>query len=82
MKNLLPLLFTPLLMIGGCSSSDNSATSEKASETTQTTSPRKISKDNVFSTQINALDTAKMVGTAAQKSVDRNQQKLEEAKDQ
>ena len=74
------IFLLPLFVIGACSSSDDTATQETSSANTEKAAPKKVSSDNPFSTQINALDTAKMVGAAAQKSIDSSQQKLEDAK--
>ena len=71
------IFLLPLLLISACSSSDNSATQETSNTNTEKAKP-KISPDNPFSTQIDALNTAKSVGKAVQKSVDQNYQKLEE----
>ena len=73
-----PFIFLlPLLLIGACSSGDNSATQEASNTDAEKAKP-KISSDNPFSTQIDALNTAKSVGKAVQKSVDQNYQKLED----
>lgn len=72
------LLLIPIFLISACSSSDEAAPTSSA-ETTTKAEPKKISPNNPFATQINALDTAKLVGNAAQQSVDSSQQKLEDA---
>ncbi|MCK5263066.1 MAG: hypothetical protein KAJ92_05235 [Gammaproteobacteria bacterium] len=71
------IFLLPLLLISACSSSDNSATQEASNTDAEKANP-KISSDNPFSTQIDALNTAKSVGKAVQKSVDQNYQKLED----
>ena len=80
------LLMFPIIFItvGGCSGSDDTASQQSSNEAVsgaEKAAPTKVAPSNPFSTQINALDTAKMVGKAAQKSIDTNQQKLEDARD-
>lgn len=72
------ILLLSVFTIAGCSSDDDIPTPTTPAATEQAT-PKKISDDNPFATQVNALDTAKMVGEAAQKSIDANQQMLDEA---
>ena len=72
-----------MFLLAGCSSSDTTSTGEKAAEATTTvkkTAPKKISDDNVFSSQVKALEAAKAAGSAAQQSIDSNQQKLDATK--
>lgn len=75
------LLLIPIFLISACSSSDEAAptSSTETTEAAAKAEPKKISPNNPFATQINALDTAKLVGNAAQQSVDSSQQKLEDA---
>jgi len=73
---MLPIAF---IAVGGCSSEEDIPAPKSPGMITEQAAPKKISPDNAFSTQINALDTAKMVGAAAQKSIDNNQQKLDDA---
>lgn len=76
------ILLLSFFTIGGCSNDDEMPapkTTEEASAPTEQAAPKKISDDNPFATQINALDTAKLVGKAAQESIDSSQQKLEDA---
>jgi len=80
MKKYQFILFLPLFIIGGCSSSEDTATQETSDKAFDKTAPIKISKDNPFSGQVEALNAAKAVGAAAQQSIDKNQQKLEDAK--
>lgn len=80
MKILPLILLLPVFCLSACSSSDDSAAPETPKASTEKVKT-KISPDNPFSTQINALGTAKLVGKAAQESVDRNQKKLEAAQD-
>ncbi|MCW8830980.1 MAG: hypothetical protein OQK32_05595 [Gammaproteobacteria bacterium] len=80
MKKYRLALLLPLFAIGCSDDNDLPApkTNDEASASTQA-APKKISDDNPFATQVNALGTAKAVGAAAQKSIDANQQKLDEA---
>ena len=77
------ILCLPLLAISGCSDKDEIPTPKTPAATTSTqqAEPAKISPSNPFSTQLNALETAKQVSGAAQQSIDDNQQKLEQASD-
>ena len=81
MYKYLPALLTALIALSGCSeSADTSAQQtpvvDNADEATQ---PHKISQDNPFSTQVNALNTARAVSSAAQQSIDSNQQQLQDS---
>ncbi len=80
MNKYLSIFSITFLVMAGCSSEEDIPTPKTPSTSTEQAAPKKVSQDNPFSTQINALDTAKMVGAAAQKSVDNNQQKLQDAK--
>ena len=87
MNKYLPILAIALFALGGCSSSDDTATPATSSAdtkntettTTQKAAPIQVSPDNPFSTQINALNAAKQVGAAADESIDKHQQALEAA---
>ena len=74
------ILLIAFIAIGGCSNSDDTATQATTDKAFDKTAPIKISKDNPFSGQVEALNAAKAVGAAAQQSIDKNQQKLEDAK--
>ncbi len=83
MNKHLPILFTSLIAISGCSESTDTATQDTSAGTTATTekaAPKKMSADNPFASQVDALNAAKAAGSAAQKSIDSNQQKLEDVK--
>ena len=74
------LAFLPLLVIGACSSSDQPPTPKTTStDATGTQQPvgKKISDDNPFKSQLEALDAAKKMGITAQDSIDKNHQALE-----
>ena len=78
------IFLLPLFIISACSSSNDTATQETSSAdtaVTEKTTPTKVGADSPFSAQIDALGTAKLVGAAAQKSIDSRQQILEDAKD-
>ena len=60
------ILFIPILLIGGCSSGEHTA------------SPEQSSKDNVFSDQTRALEKAKGVEQVIQSGADRQRQAIEE----
>lgn len=85
MKKYSALLFLPLLMLTACSSSEDASTQAPVEAPVKSTEAPpetiKISKDNVFSGQVEALNAAKAVGAATQKSIDANQKKLEQARD-
>ena len=75
---ILPIIF---IAISGCSGSDDTASQPSSTEAvsaTEKATPKKVSPSNPFSTQINALNTAKQVGKAAQESIDANQKKMED----
>ena len=63
------ILFVPLFAISACSSGDNN------------TAPEKTSSESPFSTQLNALESAKQVSGAATDSINQQQRALEAAKD-
>ena len=81
------LLFLPLFVVGACSSgNDTPAPKTTGTETTgtetmstETTAPTpgKVSSDNPFSAQINAIGAAKDVSNAANKTIDQHQQELD-----
>jgi len=74
------LLFLPLFTISGCSDKDEIPIPKtSSSETTGTPAPvrKKVSDDNVFKGQLDALDAAKQIGITAQDSIDKNQRALE-----
>lgn len=82
------ILFIPLFAISACSSSDNStpavpsvSTTATETETTQKPASKQVSPSNPFSTQINALESAKQVSGAANETINKQQQALEAAKD-
>lgn len=71
----------PFLALAACSS-DDAPSVPKTSNTDTAPSVAanpKVSDGNVFKSQLDALDTAKLVGKAAQESIDKNQKALEEA---
>ncbi len=71
----------PFLALAACSS-DDAPPIPKISNTDTTPSVAvnpKVSDDNVFKSQLDALDTAKQASKAAQESIDKNQKALEEA---
>jgi hypothetical protein len=71
----------PFLALAACSSDD----APPVAETSNTDSAPsvvahpKVSDDNVFKSQLDALDAAKQPGKTAQESIDKNQKALEEA---
>lgn len=82
MKITRPIALLSFLALAACSSDDAPSMPDTSSTDTAPSvaaSPQKVSDDNVFKTQLDALDTAKLVGKAAQESIDRNQKALEEA---
>ena len=70
------LAFLPLLVIGACSSGEQPPTPKTTSADT-TPVGKKISDDNPFKSQLEALDAAKEMGITAQDSIDKNHQALE-----
>lgn len=79
------IVFLPLFLIGACSS-DNDAPIPEASSTeavktqimpAETAAPQQVSPSNPFSTQLNALESAKQVSGAANSTIDKHQQELD-----
>ena len=64
------ILFIPFLLIGGCSSGDDETTHNQSN------------KENVFSSQTQALEKAKGVEQVLQSEADKQRQAIEEQSDQ
>ncbi|MDH5711695.1 MAG: hypothetical protein OEZ15_08550 [Gammaproteobacteria bacterium] len=81
MYRYLPLLVTAFIITSGCSDSADTQSQQTSTDNTatKTTQPHKISQDNPFSTQVNALDAARAASESAQQSIDSDQQRLEDA---
>ncbi len=71
----------PFLALAACFSDDAPVAETSNTDTAPAVeaTPKTVSDDNVFKSQLDALGTAKLVGKAAQESIDKNQQALEEA---
>ena len=63
------LVFIPFFIIAACSSGEDD------------TAPAQTTPDSPFSTQLNALESAKQVSGAATESINQHQHALEAAKD-
>ena len=78
------LLFIPFFAISACSSTDDSApavpsvtTTTTETATTQKPASKQVSPSNPFSTQINALESAKQVSGVANETINKQQQELD-----
>ncbi|MDH5388542.1 MAG: hypothetical protein OEY06_08835 [Gammaproteobacteria bacterium] len=80
MNQYLSILVIAFLAIAGCSDMDETPT-PKTTSVDSTATHKKVSDDNPFKSQLDALDAAKKMGITAQDSIDSNQQKLEQTTD-
>ena len=82
MKITRPIALLSFLALAACSSDDAPPVPETSSTDTAPSvaaPPPKVSDDNIFKSQLDALSAAKLAGKTAQESIDKNQKALEEA---
>lgn len=77
MSKYLTILVFTFAGLSGCNNTDDVATQEADKVDAEKTTKKAVEQNSPFSRQLNALETAKQVGDAAQKTIDLNQQKLD-----
>ena len=79
MNKYLPLFLPLIFAAGGCSESADTTSKDTSAVSRDKSAPVIISKENPFSTQVDALNAAKATSAAAQKSIDSSQKNLQES---